>query len=334
MNNRERVVATLAHRQPDKIPYNIAFTQKSYARMIEFYGALDFAAKLGNCLTVLGSEPVQSWREVEPDVWEDQFGVRWDRSIDKDIGNVCNCLVTPESLDGYRFPDPDDPSRYAAYPGILQQKGDRFIVVNLSFSLFERAWTLVGMEQLMMAMVADKPFVHDLLDRIVDFNLRLIEKVCAFDVDAMLLGDDWGMQKGLLMGPKLWQEFIRPRIARMYELIRSSGKQVFIHCCGKVDELLPDLIECGVDVFNPFQPEVMDVFAVKERYGERLSFFGGISTQKTLPYGSVDEVQEEVRRLLEEVGRNGGYIAAPAHAIPGDAKPENVHAMIEVLQGQ
>ncbi|MCK4375568.1 MAG: hypothetical protein KAX19_09570, partial [Candidatus Brocadiae bacterium] len=86
--------------------------------------------------------------------------------------------------------------------------------------------------------------------------------------------------------------------------------------------------------FNPFQPEVMDVFAMKERYGEALSFYGGISTQRTLPYGTVDEVREQVRRLLDLVGKDGGYIAAPAHAIPGDARPENVAAMIEVLQEQ
>jgi uroporphyrinogen decarboxylase len=120
----------------------------------------------------------------------------------------------------------------------------------------------------------------------------------------------------------------------MYGLVRSKGKLVFIHCCGKVDRVFPELIECGVDVFNPFQPEVMDVFDVKRRYGSQLSFFGGVSVQRTLPYGTVAEVREETQRLLEVVGRDGGYIAAPSHAIPADAKPENVAALIETLQSQ
>jgi uroporphyrinogen decarboxylase len=150
----------------------------------------------------------------------------------------------------------------------------------------------------------------------------------------MMFGDDWGMQTGLIMGPKAWDEFIKPRIQKMYGLVRSKGKLVFIHCCGKVDRLFPELIDCGVDVFNPFQPEVMDVFEIKNKYGDRLSFFGGISVQKTLPYGTVADVRDEVRRLLDVVGRKGGYIAAPSHAIPADAKPENIAAAIEVLQSQ
>jgi len=336
MNNRERVLATLNHQQPDKVPYQIGFTQRAHVKMVEFYGDPDFASKLGNCLTRLGCEPANGWKEVEPDIWEDQFGVRWDRTIDKDIGTVCNRVITPKNLNDYQFPDPDDPSRYAGYAEALQdgREKDRFVIVNMSFSLFERAWTLAGMKDLLMAMVADKQFVHQLLDRLLEFNLRVIENACSYDVDAMQFGDDWGMQTGLLMGPKLWREFVKPRIKQMYALTKSKGKFVFIHSCGKVDALLPDLIECGLDVFNPFQPEVMDVFDIKRQYGDSLSFYGGISTQRTLPYGTVDQVRDEVERLLEVVGRNGGYIAAPAHAIPGDAKPENVAAMIKVLQNQ
>ena len=208
------------------------------------------------------------------------------------------------------------------------------MVASLGFSLYERAWTLLGMENLMMAMVADKRFVHDLLDRILAFNLRVIENACAFDIDAMRFGDDWGMQTGLQMGPRSWREFIKPRIQQMYGLVKSRGKFVFIHSCGKVDGIFPDLIECGVDVFNPFQPEVMDVYAVKRTYGDRLSFYGGISTQQTLPYGTPAEVRDEVRRLLDAIGRDGGYIASPAHSVPADARPENIAAMIEVLQSQ
>jgi uroporphyrinogen decarboxylase len=334
MGNRERVLASLSHRQPEKIPYDILFTQKAHAKMVDFYGDPDFASKLGNCLTWVGCEPAGSWKEVAPDIWEDQFGVRWDRSIDKDIGNVCNQRVTHETLRDFPFPDPEDPSRYASYEKVLEQREDRFVLVNFGFTLFERAWTLFGMENLLMAMVDDKRFAHELLDRILEFNLAVIDRVCSFDVDAMIFGDDWGMQTGLIMGPGAWHEFIEPRIRKMYGRVRSRGKLVFIHSCGKVDRVFPELIECGVDVFNPFQPEVMDVFEIKERYGSELSFFGGVSIQKTLPYGTVAEVREETERLLEVVGRDGGFIAAPSHSIPADAKPENIAAMIEVLQSQ
>jgi uroporphyrinogen decarboxylase len=120
----------------------------------------------------------------------------------------------------------------------------------------------------------------------------------------------------------------------MYSLVKSFGKRVFIHSCGKVDELFVDLIDSGLDVFNPFQPEVINVEEAKHRYGDCLSFYGGISTQKTLPYGSTNDVKEEVCRLLDRIGKNGGYIASPAHDVPRDAKPENIAMMIEILQNQ
>jgi len=334
MNRRERVRAAVAHAQPDKTPYHVGFTYKAHAKMAEYYGDPDFACKLGNCLHNLGTSTAGSWREVRPDVWEDEFGVQWDRTVDKDIGVVCNRRITPETLDEYEFPDPDDPARYARYDDEIRQHQDLFLVANHGFSLFERAWTLAGMENLLMAMIDDKPFAHGLLDRILDFNLRIIANACAHDVDAMQFGDDWGQQRGLIMGPALWREFIGPRVRQMYQAVRARGKYVFIHSCGKVDSLFPDLIECGLNVFNPFQPEVIDVFEAKREYGGRLAFFGGISTQRLLPYGTPAQVREQVKRLIGEVGRGGGYIAAPAHAIPGDAKPENIAAMIEVLQNQ
>jgi len=334
MTNRERVLSALRHQQPDKVPYQIGFTQKMQGRMAEFYGDPDFASRLGNCLFTLSCEPRGAWRQVAPDVWEDDFGVQWNRSVDKDIGVVCNRAVTPENLQDYEFRDPADPSRYASYAEALGAHRGSFVVANLGFSLFERAWTLTGMENLLMAMVAEKEFAHALLDRILEFNLRVIESACSFGIDAMMFGDDWGHQRGLIMGPVLWREFIEPRVRRMYQAAKAAGKFVFIHSCGKVDEVFPDLIECGLDAFNPFQPEVMDVFEMKRRHGRALTFYGGISTQRTLPYGTVQQVRDEVRRLLDVLGRGGGYIAAPAHAIPGDARPENVAAMIEVLQEQ
>jgi uroporphyrinogen decarboxylase len=334
VTKRERVLASLSHRQPDRIPYNIRFTEPARANMAAYYGDPEFEKKLGNCLHVLHTEPAHAWKEIREGTWEDQFGVHWDRSMDRDIGNVCNVRVTRDTLTDFRFPDPDDPSRFADHARLIDEHPDELHVTNLGFSLFERAWTLAGMETFLMAMVDDKQFAHALLDRILEYNLRVIEKACALPIDAMMFGDDWGHQRGLLMGAGLWRELIGPRVRKMYALVKSRGKRVFIHSCGKVDELFADLIESGLDVFNPFQPEVIDVDEAKRRYGDRLSFYGGISTQRTLPFGSTNDVKEEVRRLLDRIGKNGGYIASPAHDVPRDAKPENIAAMIEILQNQ
>ncbi len=333
---RENALLSLRHIQPGKIPYHVSFTQKAYTNMVRFYSDPDFESKIGNCLTMVSIRRYNEWKEIKPDIWEDEFGVLWNRTIDKDIGNVCNCVVTPETLDKYQFPDSRDPDRYGHYPEIIRKKKEKtLIVANLGFSLFERAWTLMGgMDHLLVNMIERPAFVHSLFDKILMFNIGVIESVCNYDIDVFRFGDDWGMQTGLITGPKLWREFIKPRITEMYGAVKKKGKFVMIHSCGKVDELFPELIEIGVDVFNPFQPEVMDVFGIKHAYGDKLSFFGGISTQKTLPYGTVAQVRNEVKRLLKEIGKNGGYIAAPSHDIPGDAKPENIAAMLEILQNQ
>lgn len=334
MTPRERVLATLEHRQPDCTPYHLTFTAPAREKMRSYYADPAFESSLDNCLAILRTRLPETELAGRPGIWEDEFGVQWDRRVDPDIGTVCNRRIAPETLNKCRFPDPRAPARFERFPAALREKGDRFAVATVAFTLFERAWTLAGMEELLMAMAADKSFAHRLLDRILEYDLEVVRQALRFDVDGVRFGDDWGGQRGLLMGPALWREFIKPRVAALYGLVKAKGKRVFIHCCGKVDELFPELIEIGVDVFNPFQPEVMDVEQMKRRYGDRLTFFGGISTQKTLPYGTVSEVKEEVRRLLDRVGRQGGYIAAPAHDVPKDARPENVAAMIEVLKAQ
>lgn len=333
MNVRQRVLAALEHRQPDKVPYDVRFTKLASQKMAEYYGDADFCSKLGNCFTWFRPYPPgERYREVEPDVWQDEFGVEWDRRVDKDIGVPRDKLITPETLHDFAWPDPHDPRRYDFMAEAIQK--DRVVVVSLGFTLFERAWSLVGMENLLVSMLSNKGFVNLLLDRILEYDLGIIDHACSLDIDVFRFGDDWGHQQGLLMGIDLWREFIKPRIKRMYQRVKSHGKYVMIHCCGKVQELLPELIECGVDIFNPLQPEVMDPFEMKQRHGDRLTFYGGIGTQRILPYGTVGQVRGEVRRLLDVVGENGGYIASPAHDLPPDAKPENVAAMLDVLQNQ
>jgi uroporphyrinogen decarboxylase len=135
------------------------------------------------------------------------------------------------------------------------------------------------------------------------------------------------------MGPKLWHEFIYPVLKRMYAAGVGAGKKVFIHSCGDVDELFDDLVGIGLNVFNPFQPEVMDVSTLIPQYRGRLAFYGGMSTQKTLPYGTVDDVRRETKNLLE-LGKDGGYIFSPAHDVPKDVPLENMLAMIDLVQHQ
>jgi uroporphyrinogen decarboxylase len=334
MTNKERVYAALTHKQPDKTPYCIGFTQKASAAMVEHYGNADWAALIDNCFHGVAANPGPKQMEISATVWQDEFGVQWDKSIDRDIGNVCNCVIPERSLDGVELPDPDASDKLAGFAERVAQSGDRAVQFGIGFSLFERAWTMRGMERLFVDMVEAPGFVHELLDAICDYNVALVKQAVRYDIDSVHFGDDWGSQRGLLMGPKRWEEFLKPRLARQYAAAKEGGKFVTIHSCGMVQSVFPQLVEIGLDCFNPFQPEVMDPYEMKAQFGKHLSFWGGVSTQRLLPYGTPDEVRIEARRLMAEVGRDGGYILAPAHAIPGDAKPENIMALIETVNDQ
>ena len=237
------------------------------------------------------------------------------------------------TLQSYAFPDPLAPRYFADIPAKLTKIGDRFRAFQVGFSLWERAWTLRGMADLMMDFYDHPGFVRELLRTIADYNIAQVGGALAYEIDAVYFGDDWGQQRGLQMGPALWREFILPELKRMYGLVREAGKYVIVHSCGDVDELFDDLIEAGLNCFNPFQPEVMDVDSLLVRYRGRLCFLGGLSTQKTLPYGSAEEVRRATQHLLD-LGREGGYIFAPAHDVEGDVPLENMLAFIEVIQGQ
>jgi uroporphyrinogen decarboxylase len=189
------------------------------------------------------------------------------------------------------------------------------------------------MENLMMDFHDNPQFVRDLFDAIADYNVAQVREALKYDIDAVYFGDDWGQQRGLQMGPRRWREFIFPVLERMYGVVRGAGKFQMIHSCGDVDEVFDDLIAAGLNCFNPFQPEVMDVAELISQYRGRLAFHGGLSTQRTMPFGTVGDVKVQTRRLLE-LGREGGYIFAPAHDVQGDVPLENMLAAIEVVQQQ
>ena len=335
MSKREVVRLVLDGKRPPYVPWNIGLTVEARQKLEQHFGRDGLEAGLQNHYLGLGNA-IGFFEELDDHRVQDVFGVVWDRSIDKDIGDVQGEVLPEPTLKGYTFPDPldarffeDIPRRIAA----AERDGDRFRVFQIGFSLYERAWTMRGWHNLMLDFSDNPRFVRELFNTIADYNIAQVNKALEYDIDAIYFGDDWGMQHGLQMGPAVWHEFIYPVLKRMYGTVRREDKYVMIHSCGDVDELFDDLVEIGLNCFNPFQPEVMDVAALIERYRGRLAFYGGMSTQRTLPYGSVQDVRDETERLLA-LGREGGYIFAPAHDVEGDVPLENMLAFLDVIQQQ
>ena len=332
MTKREVVRTILEHKRPPYVPWSFSFTQEARAKLLEHYATNDLERVLDNHLVMLGSGTGYI-EDIGNGHFRDIFGAIWDRRVDKDIGVVANRVLPEPTLNDYTLPDPLNPRFFQDAALHIKQRGDCFRVFSIGFSLYERAWTLRGMENLMMDFYDNPQFVHTLFNTIADYNIAQAREALKYDIDAVYFGDDWGEQRGLQMGPQLWHEFIYPVLERMYGVVKEAGKFVVIHSCGSVSELFDDLIGIGLDLFNPFQPEVMDVEALLKQYRGRLSFFGGLSTQRTLPYGSAEDVRRETNRLIQ-LGQAGNYILSPAHSVEGDVPLENMLAFIEVARSQ
>ncbi|MBI2298853.1 MAG: hypothetical protein HYU66_07880 [Armatimonadetes bacterium] len=329
---RDRVLMAFEHEQPDRCPHSMGFTQVAHQKMAEFYGDPHWLGKIGNHFAVTGAQ--LPWSQPQPGFYRDAFGVVWNRTVDKDIGIVAHYQLTEPDCDGLPLPDVHDPDLYAHLGTFVEDHPEEFRQANIGFSLFERAWTLRGMDKLLMDMVLHPEFVEELLDRICDWNVACVHHLAQHNLDCIAFGDDWGQQHGLIMGPAHWRHFLKPRLKRMYDAVHEHGMYVWIHSCGDVSELLGELADIGVNCFNPFQPEVLNVAKVKEDHGHRLAFHGGISLQRTLSRGTPDDVRREVRERIQVVGRDGGYVLAPCHAVTADVPAENIHAMLDETLGQ
>ncbi|MBS7263156.1 MAG: uroporphyrinogen decarboxylase [Eubacteriales bacterium] len=330
MTRREAVIRALRHEETEILPYHLELTAQENDRVAAATGEKDFAAHTGGFLHYMQYWGYPTERSDRPLYFTDDFGVTWNRSgVDRDIGVIDSPVIREPDLSLYPAPYLNEKRIREECERLLATADDRFCFAGIGFSMFERLWSYTGMEDALYYMAAEPAFVHGMLDRILAFNLSVIDIFNEYPFDAVYFGDDWGQQHGMIMEPRLWRKFLKPRMAEMYARAKKNGKFIIQHSCGDVEDVFPDLIEIGLDCYQTVQPEIYGLARIKEKYGDKLAFWGGISTQRDLPVRTPEEVRALVRETADVMRPGGGYILAPTHAVPQDVPPANILAMLD-----
>ena len=326
MTRRERVKAAISHKRADKTPTFFHFAYDGLMKYIdplwERYGDLDMRRlrdegkiefrnalyySMGNHVCLLENFPWWDWKDLPDDY----------KAADAP-GYI------PETKD-YRSME-----TFAESVKNLNEYTDAYVLAEIWTSDFEKAYFSRGLENFLADMAGEPEFAQSLLDFITERNLEILKEIVKVPgLDGVLLGNDWGSQRDLMMSPSSWRTMLKPGAKKEYDVIKGAGLDVWVHSCGNIRRVIPDLIEMGADVLNPIQPECMDIRELKDTFGENLTFWGGISTQQTLPYGTTEDVREETRRVTEYLSRDGGYIIAAAQGIQTDVPLENICALVD-----
>ncbi len=330
MTKRDIVIRTIQHKDSGVIPYFLDLTEEKLKDMIAYTGDELF---FEHSDSYLAQERNESFVDLGNGMFKDMFGVTWDKGAQEGDFGIVKINPIGDEIGDYVFPEPDEKLIREKCERLVAQK-DKFTMYIIGFSLYERLWTLHGTFNTLVDFIEEPEFMHYLLDKIVEYNCKVVDIVAEYPIDCIFYGDDWGQQIGLQMGYPIWKEFIKPQLKKMYDHAKKYNMYVAQHSCGDCREVFPDLVELGLDIYNTFQPEVYDIVDFKKRFGDKITFFGGISTQCILPFKTAEELKAEMHRVMDILGKDGGYILAPTHAMPNDIPPENVLAFMEVAKNE
>ncbi|MBM3189312.1 MAG: hypothetical protein FJZ90_11400 [Chloroflexi bacterium] len=331
------VLEQITHHETPYVPYTLSFEGDVPERLDAYYGGTHWRDLLDNAIRhVPVPNLVVDAQEAKSRV-ADPYGATW--QTNRRPFHLLEAPLKDASLEGYIFPDLDayyTPDWKREALEALAQDPEHFYVAGFGFGLFERTWVLRGFEEALADAAGDPGFYDELVERVTEHQLQILDRLLELPVHGIMFSDDWGYQHGVLLGPERWRRFIKPRLARMYARVHEAGKYTLSHCCGSVVDIMPDIIEIGLDVLESVQPEArgMDPYTLKRTFGDRITFWGGLGSQSTIPFGTPAEIKAEINRLCREMGRGGGYILAPAKGLQPETPTENAVAVVEGFLAQ
>ena len=354
MKHRERVQMTLQHEQPDRCPMQVSFTPEFAARLTQEmhlgtgklhnpHGGgntyeLERALDQDMLLTSVGW--ANSYYQEAPD-YIDEWGIGWhsvEYSTPFGKGRYTEMthhpLADEHAISSYCPPDPERPELYDEAAWVPQTFKDEYWIVGVTVTtMFETAWALRGYERMLADLALNPELAGELLDIPYRYHLAAAKKLTEMGVDMIWIGDDVGAQNAMLISPKMWRRYLKPRMADFIATIKGINPQLKVayHTDGQIYPIIPDLIEIGLDVLNPIQPASMDPVRLKAEYGDKLCFWGSMDEQYTLPFASAGQVRDEVLARLKTLGKGGGLILGPTHHVQLDTPMENFWAMMNTI---
>jgi uroporphyrinogen decarboxylase len=334
LTHKERMRHAFQREPVDRLPTQINFTQAMGEKLAAHLGIspTELPARLDNHL-VRVDLAYDRRTSHDGQIAYDWWGVGWSTETEG-YWPADSPLAEAESLADFPWPDPHDPHLMDDAKETIERAGSEyFIAPNLGFCLFERAWSLRGFENFLMDLALNPEFADELLERITQIQAALARHFVALGVDGGYFGDDYGAQKSLLFSPHTWRTLFKPRLARLFAVFREASLPVILHSDGDIAEILPDLAEIGLTTLNPVQPEVLDHGWLKPNFGDRLAFYGGVSTQTVLPHGTPAEVDAAVSSCVRTLASDGtGLVLAPSHRMTADIPVENVDALLAAFE--
>jgi uroporphyrinogen decarboxylase len=355
VTHRERVQTALSHEEPDRCPMQVSFTPEFAIRLRKDLGldeisehnphgggnTYELERTIDSDLLLTSVGWANSYYQQEED-YIDEWGVGW-KSVpyETKFGSgryteiVQHPLAEDSAVASYSPPDPERPSLYRESELALKNFKEEYWIVGVTVTtIFECAWALRGYERLLMDLVERPDIADEILSIPYRYHLAAARRLARMGCDMIWIGDDVGGQKSMLISPSLWRRAFKPKVAEFIRAVKSEnpGITVAYHSDGNIEPIIPDLIEIGLDMLNPVQPRSMDPAILKLRYGKCLCFWGSIDEQHTLPFGTPEEVRNEVVERIVTLGNKGGLIAGPTHNVQLDTPMENFHAMVDTIR--
>lgn len=350
MNKRENLLRALRREKPEYVPIEFELCPDQLEAFENAHGTKDFRAYYNFAFRYVELNPTRQlndyskyYQDIDGELellsWNPEWGVMGRKGrmahFQEMLHPMKNFTRADEILE---YPWPDLTADYR-WEGVKEQSHQLIqngyaAIAFMQMTVFELAWYLRGMEDFMSDFYADPVFNEVLLDRITDIRIEMAKRYAYADVDILMLGDDVSTQEDMMMSPELYREVLKPRLAKIIKAAKDIKPDIliFYHGDGNLERIIPDLIDVGVDVLNPVQPECVDPFKLKEQYGKQLSFWGCIGTQTTMPFGTREEIFQTCRDLIQKVGEGGGLVLAPTHVIEPEVPYENIEAFLEAAK--